>query len=258
VHWYPADSVQRNYTITSDASRGDRPGVDVVEVPTSDGVRVGLEGTFYFTTDFNGSPTGQRQVRDFDNRFGVRTFAVVGQNGNELHPWEGIDGWEAFLDTVIRPIIDNDLRRSVAGVTCAQLVSSCALVHNQSVSALKNGGSTNNAEIQQIQDAINQSLQADIQQTLGQVYFSNVRFLLAKVALPAAIQGQIDQAQAQFAAVGTAQAQVQQARLQAQANREREAGYHGCPACASIDELKAIPPNVTTFAPGGGFAITNR
>lgn len=258
VHWYPADSVQRNYTITSDASRGDRPGVDVVEVPTGDGVRVGLEGTFYFTTAFNASAEGQQLLKDFDNRFGVRTFPVIGSNGNELHPWQGIDGWSAFLDTVIRPIIDNDLRRAVGSVQCAQLVSSCSLVHQQSVAALKNsGGSTNNAQIQQIQDQINQTLSADIKQTLGHDYFSDVQFLLSKVALPTSIQDQIDAAQAQFAAVGTAQAQVQQAHLQAKANSERESGYKGCPACAQIDELKAIPSNVTTYAPGAGFAVTH-
>lgn len=255
THWYPSDSVQRQYTITSVANQGDRPGVDVVEVPTGDGVRVGLEGSFYFTTDFNGSPAGVAAVRDFDNRFGVRTFPVAG-TANQLYPWDGTAGWEAFLDTVVRPIIDNDLRRSVAGVTCAQLVSSCALVHQQSVSAIRNNGAQNTSQIQAIQDQINSNLQTAIKQTVGADYFSNVRFLLAKVTLPGAIQSQIDQAQAQFAAVGTAQAQVQQAKLQAQANRERQSGYKGCPACAQIDELKAIPSNVTTFAPGANFAVT--
>jgi hypothetical protein len=33
-------------------------------------------------------------------------------------------------------------------------------------------------------------------------------------------------------------------------------GYENCPACAQIDLLKAIPPSVTTFAPGTGFAVT--
>lgn len=255
AHWYPSDSVQRNYTITSDASRGDRPGVDVVEVPTRDGVRVGLEGTFYFTTAFNASHAGEALVRDFDNRFGVRTFPVTGVQGEELHPWNGIDGWAAFLDTVVRPIIDNDLRRSLANVNCAQLVSSCALVHQNTSASAVNGGA-NNVRIQQIQSEINASLETDIKNTLGEDYFSNVQFLLAKVQLPGSIQDQIDQAQAQYAAVSSSAARVQQAQQDANANRIRQQGYQNCPACASIDELKSIPSNVTTFAPGAGFAIT--
>jgi hypothetical protein len=35
-------------------------------------------------------------------------------------------------------------------------------------------------------------------------------------------------------------------------------GTEQCPACAQIDTLKAIPPNVTTFAPGSGFAVTSK
>ena len=255
VHAYPADSVQRFYTITSDPSRGDRPGVDVVTVPTSDGINVGLEGTIYFTTAFNGSPQGEALVRDFDNRFGVRTFPVVGQQGVELHAYDGNDGWSAFLDAVVRPVIDNDLRQQVASFTCAQLQSSCALVY-QTTGAPKLAGTTNNASIAAIQDSINKSLQADLQSTLGHDYFSQVQFRLARVTLPDSIQAEIEKAQAQYAAVGSAKAQVEQATLQAKANEERQKGYQSCPACAAIDELKAIPSNVTTFAPGAGFAIT--
>ncbi|MDB4872507.1 MAG: hypothetical protein JWL97_3511, partial [Gemmatimonadales bacterium] len=42
THTYPAQ--QRSYTITADGKRGERVGVDVVTVPTSDGVNLGVEG----------------------------------------------------------------------------------------------------------------------------------------------------------------------------------------------------------------------
>lgn len=257
VHWYPDSSVQRNYTITASTGQGDQPGVDVEEVPTSDGVRVGLEGTFYFTTAFDSSSSGEKLLNDFDSRFGIRTFQLT-NTSPALYPWDGNAGWEAFLSTVVRPIIDNDLRRAVASVSCAQIISSCSLVHQNTAAAVKSSGQQNNATIQAIQNGINASLKSDIASTLGQDYFNNIQFLLQRVTLPGAIQNQIDNAQAQFAAVGTAQAQVQQAKLQALANKDREVGYEGCPACASIDELKAIPSNVTTFAPGAGFAITTK
>jgi SPFH domain / Band 7 family len=265
VHWYPSDSVQRNYTITSDPSRGDRPGVDFVEVPTADGVQVRLEGTFYFTTDFNASPTGEKAVRGFDSQFGVRTFPIVGSDCNgtpcQAYPWEGTEGWDAFLDTVVRPIIDNDLRRSIGSVTCAQLVSSCAIVHQGQAVGTASGGQTNQTTIQQIQNQINASLEQDIATTLGQDFFSKpgssgIQFLLARVALPTVVQNQIDNAQAAYASVAAAKAQVNQNIELAKAKAELQKAYANCPACAVIDELKAIPANVTTFAPGAGFAIT--
>jgi len=254
VHWYPADSVQRNYTITSESGQGDRKGADVVEVPTQDGVRVGLEGTFYFTTAFNCSVTGVRLLKDFDSRFGIRTFQSSNEGAEALKPYEGEEGWRALLSQVVRPIINNDLRRSIGTVTCPQLVSSCALIHNSS--SVSSGGQ-NNGNLQKVQEAVNANLKTDIASALGNDYFSNISFLLEHVTLPEAIQNEIDKAQAQFAAVGSARAKVAQAKLEAQANEERQHGYEHCPACAQIDELKAIPPNVTTFAPGAGFAVTH-
>lgn len=254
VHAYPADSVQRTYTITTDSSKGDVPGYDIVEVPTSDGVQVGLNGTFYFTTAFNGAPGGERLVRDFDNRFGVRTFSSNNPGNRELHAWDGTDGWSNFLDQVIRPVINNDLRASIGSFECAQLVASCALVHQTTNTAALS--TSNNSSIQQIQAAINRNLQSDIKSVLGRDYFSNITFLLGKVVLPGQVQNQIDNAQAQYAAVSASAARVQQAKQDAEANKIRQQGYAGCPACAAIDELKAIPSNVTTFAPGAGFSIT--
>lgn len=254
THYYPSSSVQRTYTITSDASRGDRPGVDVVEVPTSDGVRVGLEGAFYFTTAFDGTSNGRGEqlAKDFDNRFGVRTFPVAGSD-SELHPWEGTDGWSAFLDTVIRPIIDNDLRRSIAGVSCPQLVSSCALVHNNgNANASINNGGLNSQQIQQIQTDINNGLRQDVTNTLGVDYFSNIQFLLSKVTLPSAVQGQIDNAQAQFASVGAAQAEYQRNVQLAKAKEALNKAYQACSACATIDELSKLPSGLTTLVFGGG------
>src|SRR5690242_19425131 len=47
THLYPAQ--QRFYTITADPKRATTLGVDVVTVPSSDGVNLGIEGTLYFT-----------------------------------------------------------------------------------------------------------------------------------------------------------------------------------------------------------------
>lgn len=266
VHAYPSDNSQRTYTITSDPSRGDRPGVDVVQDQTSDGKLVGIQGTFFFNTNFNGGDAGIASVRRFDNQFGVRTFPVVGTDGKQVHVYDGVVGFEAWLDSNIRPIIENDLRRSISNVTCQQLVSSCALA-STTVAAATNGtkiaanaGQTNSATIQQIQDQINSSLEADIKDTLGVDYFyegpnkPGIRFLLAKITLPTRIQNEIDNAQAAYAAVNTSAAKVQQAHQDYLANVQKQKGYQACQACATQDILKSF--HGQTFAPGAGFAIT--
>jgi hypothetical protein len=43
-HQYPSVGSLRSYTITSDPARGSRPGVDVVTVPTKDGMQIGGGG----------------------------------------------------------------------------------------------------------------------------------------------------------------------------------------------------------------------
>jgi regulator of protease activity HflC (stomatin/prohibitin superfamily) len=247
VHKYPAQ--QRFYTITADAGRGERTGVDVVHTPTSDGVNVGLEGTLYFT--LNADP---ETLRTFDDRFGTRKFR--GLDGVVRAAYDGDDGWSGFLDQIVRPVIDNDLREQINNFRCADLVSSCALVQNAGgkVNTVRTG--SNNGNIAKVQDAINSSLETDLSQTLGGQFFTGIRFNLVRISLPAKVQAAVDDAQAAFAQVTQAQARVQSARADAQANRIRQRGYKDCPACAEIDELKAIPPSVQTFAPGAGFSVT--
>ncbi|MEA2373814.1 MAG: hypothetical protein QOD53_277 [Thermoleophilaceae bacterium] len=261
VHKYPAQ--QRFYTISANPNEGDSQGVDVVHVPTSDGVFVGIEGTLYFTlnsdtSNCQGTNTGALQSRTpvcpiaaFDNKFGTRTF------GGE-HPYDGDLGWSNFLNQAVRPVIDNNLREQIGNFPCKELVSSCALVQNQgnvrTVSAEQ--GRKNNANLIRIQDAINTSLRLDLRSELGGDYLVGIRFILRGVTLPEKVQSAVDDAQAAFGAVSLSEAHVRQASLDAKANRLRQSGYRDCPACAKIDELKAIPSSIQTFAPGGNFAVT--
>jgi regulator of protease activity HflC (stomatin/prohibitin superfamily) len=224
----------------------------VVNVPSQDGVDLGIEGTIYFTLNLD-----HGVLTAFDNKFGTRTFR--GQDGSVKHAWEGDDGWSDFLDQIVRPIIDNDLREEIGSFRCAELVSSCALVQNTSgltAEEIAKLGQNNGANIAKVQNSINQSLTEDLTQTLGGDFFTNVTFRLSRATLPQNVQQAVNEAQAAFAGVTQAQAKVAQAKAEASANEQRQKGYQQCPACAAIDELKAIPPNVTTFAPGAGFAIT--
>lgn len=258
AHRYPA--AQRFYTITADANRGDRAGVDVEQVPTADGVEVGIEATVYFTLT---SDPGA--ISTFDDRYGTRKYR--GLDGHYRYAWEGEEGWLTFLDQIIRPVISNDLRQQIGAFQCSELQSSCALVQSGAQAAANPGqvasnifdgsvGKQNNLNLAKIQDSIDTSLAADLDLTLGGKFITGVRFNLAKITLPGKVQAAIDDAQAEFAAVSKSQARVAQAQNEARANEQRQKGYQQCPACATIDTLKAIPPTVTTFAPGAGFAIT--
>ncbi|MFI0405110.1 SPFH domain-containing protein [Actinomadura sp. 3N508] len=245
THKYPAQ--QRFYTITSDAKKSDRTGVDVVTVPSSDGVNMGLEGTLYFTLTQD-----HEALKNFDDKYGTRKFRGV--DGEMRNVYDGDDGWSAFLDQIVRPVIDNDLRSQINSFRCSELVSSCALVQNAG-SQPRNGSATgqaqsNNANIAKVQNAINTSLATDLEQTLGGKFFTNIHFNLVRVTLPTRVQEAVDRAQAAFAQVSEAQAKVATARAEAAANQARQDGYNKCPTCARIEELKALPQGITVYAPG--------
>lgn len=251
THTYPAQ--QRFYTITADGKRGERVGVDVVTVPTSDGVNLGVEGTVYFTLN-----TDHATLKQFDDKFGTRKF--TGLDGNARHAWDGDKGWSTFLDQIVRPVIENDLRAEIGGVRCAELVSSCSLVQNAATPTKVDAPApiTGAANITRVQQAVNTSLAADIEQTLGGKFLTGIHFNLSRVTLPGSVQKAVDDAQAAYAAVTQAQAKVAQAKAEADANRARQQGYNSCPVCGQIDLMRAIPPNVSTYAPGAGVTVPTK
>lgn len=244
THKYPA--TQRFYTITSAPSGGDRAGVDVVQTPSSDGVEMGIEGTLYFSLNLD-----TKTLKDFDNKFGTRTF--TGADGKTRHAYDGDAGWSDFLDQIIRPVIDNDLRQQVGDFRCAELVSSCALVQNSANATAPAGD--NNSNIAKVQDAINKSMATDLQNTLGDDFLTDIHFNLVRVTLPPNVQDAVNTAQAAYAKVSETQAQVAQAKALADANKVKQDGYNACPICGQIDLLKALPPGVTVFAPGSGTGL---
>lgn len=245
-HVYPAQ--QRTYSISADPANGDKPGFDVVSTPSSDGVPMSLEGTLYYQLNLDHSVLGQ-----FDNKYGTRSYTF---NGSSYHAYDGDDGWNAFMNTQVRPVIDNDLRQQIADVSCAELNAACALVKDATQAAATASGKATNVNYSAVQNAINSTLQSDINSQLGGPYLTNVRFTLVKADLPGNVQDAANKALAAFAQVSQEQALVQQAQLQAQANAAREQGYSNCPACQTIDELKALPGSITTLSLGGsGLAI---
>lgn len=263
MHDYPVS--QRYFTISSSGTNADAN--ESVVVPTADGVQVGIEGTAYFT--LNTSPADKyRVLKDFDNKYGTRTFRCTGTKDSK-HVYDGDSGFSCFLDQIVSPIINNDLRVSVGDLRCADLVASCSLVQNTtgtaSIDQTKVGQGNHN--LGKIESDISSSLQQDLNQTLGGNFLQVERFNLAKVDLPQSVQKAIDDAQSNFASVTQAQAEqkkaliqaqtrLQQAKIDSQANDARQSGYNNCPACQQIDILKALPQGITVYAPGNGSGVS--
>ncbi|SEG91494.1 Regulator of protease activity HflC, stomatin/prohibitin superfamily [Nonomuraea solani] len=241
THPYPAQ--QRFYTITADARRATALGVDVVTVPSSDGVNLGIEGTLYFTLNLD-----QDTLKRFDDKYGTRTFRA--QDDQSLYPWDGDEGWSAFFGQAVRPVIDNALRGQIGTMRCAELVSSCALLESASLKP-----QDGNASIAKVQEAVNASLARDLPATLGGEFLTGLRFTLVKVTLPVEVQQAVDRSLAASAAVSEAQARVAQAKAESAANQARQDGYDKCPACAEIEKLKSLPQGITVYAPGNPQSV---
>lgn len=244
---YPASKVALFYTVTSDHRRGDRREVDVVTVPTKDGVLVGLEGTVFFRF------VGERDIpllRRFDQTFGNRRFPAL-DGSDPRPPWDSDEAFTDFLDATFRPVLDNDLRQEIGSFRCAELVASCSLVHK--VSAPRSGeGPTANANIATIQERLNRSFAQDLERTLGGAYFWDIRVRLARVTLPQNVQGAVDDVQAQYVSVNGARAQVTRARYEAERNELLARAYNRSPALAQIDAIKVAPKGATIVLNSGG------
>lgn len=257
VHQYPAQV--RYYDIVPVGD--DRPGVNAYRTPTRDGVDVGLSARLNFSLNLDNGT-----LRQFDDAFGTRTYATV-DGTQRLAPWEGDEGFATWLDTMIKPIIEETLRQQVASVDCEDLQASCALVRNADPNAVQAASANNdNAEtLRRIQGAVNDALASNIAVRLGGDYLTNIQFSLTGVDLPASIRQRIEGAQGEFAGASAAQARLNQAKLDADTNAERQRGYNQCPTCAEIDRIKAegeslakIPPGVQVYAPGNPFAVAGR
>ncbi len=245
---HPYPSTQRNFKVSA-AENADSN--EVINVPTKDGVLVGVEGTFYFDVNY----TDETVMSAFDDRFGTRSYPVPG--GDSRYAWDGDAGWSAFLEFTLGNLVQNVLRQEIGDVECADLVASCSLAANPTARAVPVVDPTadGNQTINRVQAAVNAAFTNEIDEVLGMPVLINPRFVLSRVELPENVQDAINQAQAAFAGVTESQAALQRAQIDAEANAARQSGYNACPTCAQMDILKSLPDGLTTYAPGTGFTV---
>ena len=247
---HPYPSTQRNFKVSG---QEDADSNEVINVPTKDGVLVGVEGTFYFDVNF----TDEAVMSAFDDKYGTRTYPTP---GGATYAWEGDEGWSAFLNFTLGNLVQNVLRQEIGDVECADLVASCSLAANSSAqvaaAAVIDPNANGNQTINQVQAAVNEAFSKDVNDVLGVDILIHPRFVLSKIELPQNVQDAINQAQAAFAGVTESQAALQRAQIDAQADAARQSGYDSCPTCAEIDVVQALPDGLTTYAPGTGFAVS--
>jgi regulator of protease activity HflC (stomatin/prohibitin superfamily) len=246
-HEYPASNVNRTYSVTSDPKRGSRPGVDVVTVPTKDGVQVGIEATVFMR--FVGEKN-LKVLRQFDTSYGTRRFPTA--NGRRLYPWQGDDGFATWLDNLFRPVLDYNLRREIGRFDCAELVASCSLVSSGKASGTASFRAPHVADAGAIASRISVALQRDLTKTLGQPYFWNIRMRISRVTLPKGVQAAVDDAQAKYVEVNGAKAELKQAAYEKRRNQLLGEAYNESPGLANIDALKALPKQATVILSTNG------
>jgi SPFH domain / Band 7 family len=249
---HPYPSTQRNFKVSGSKNADSN---EVINVPTKDGVLVGVEGTFYFDVNY----TDPKVLRAFDDKYGTRTYPDA--HGDATYAWESEQGWSAFLNFTLGNLVQNVLRQEIGNVECADLVASCSLAANSSAQAaavVVDPNANGNQTINHVQQAVNDGFTKDVDDVLGVPILVHPRFVLSKVDLPSNVQEAINKAQAAFAGVTESQAALQRAQIDAQADSARQNGYNGCPTCAQIDVLKALPQGLTTYAPGNGFSVTGK
>jgi regulator of protease activity HflC (stomatin/prohibitin superfamily) len=249
-HQYPASNVNRTYTVTSDVRRGSRPGVDVITVPTRDGVQVGLEATVFMRFIGERNPA---VLTRFDISYGTRKFASH-NGGRRLYPWQGDDGFATWLDNFFRPVLEYNLRREIGRFDCAELVASCSLVSRGRAPTNVAYVAPRVADAGAIANRISAALQGDLTRTLGQPYFYNLRMRISRVTLPKNVQSAVDDAQAKYVEVNGARAELKQAQYQQKRNQLLGEAYNESPALANIDALKALPKESTVILSTNGKA----
>jgi regulator of protease activity HflC (stomatin/prohibitin superfamily) len=241
-HEYPASNITLKYTVTSHLDRP-QPAADTLTLPTKDGVQVSIDAAVFFR--FVGESDPDLLIA-FDQSAGTRRFPAP--DGQELYPWEGTLGFSSMLDALFRPVLENDLRVEIGRFPCAALISSCSLV----TGTPKGEHNIPRVNIAKLEQRIDDSLERDLEQSLGKHFFWDVRFVVGQVTLPDRIQQAVDEAHASFTEVNTSRAHLKQARYDARANRLLGKTYNESDGLAMIEALKALPKGANVILSTGG------
>lgn len=312
------------------------PGGTVnVWLKTRDGVNVGAVGQFQFTLDTNLARTydpinpftavaddpatpqvesytpnllprdkgGASLIEIMDNKFGTRTFPLnddpntEDKESGEKAPWDGPEGWLAFLDSQAHPQMLGAFNQVMGGTRCVEINPACALVtqatqaEQDAAAAAAAAGQTapgeNTALLRRFEGEIADSLLVNMTRNMGGPFFSHITFSATKFVLDPEVDKRITQTQSKYAerAAAVAQGQKDQADAQARAtvaatdanarlavantdaaaNKVKQDGYNSCQACADQDMQRLrnegianLPKGVTTLAGTGADVLLSR
>lgn len=221
-HWYEYPTTERNYIVSDVPSESDRGTADAVKTTSSDSVEADWNVTISFK--LNTTPS---VIRAFHEELGLK-----------FHAWTH-DGWVSLLDQTLRQVLDNKMNAEASRYPIAKLYSDPAVR-------------------QTIQDAVGADLKAGVNALLGGEFFCGPTFdpvrpgvcpdlefiVKGRPGIPDAIKAQYESnLQAQLA-VAQKDAEVEQARKQAEAAKELSDAIANNPAYV---ELQAIQSGKVTF-----------
>lgn len=245
---YYAGSVQRYYKVSSDPSLGEQSGADFIKVPTKDGVEVEVDANIQFHTAFTDEENDLTAcdcggkfnylVERFDTAFGNRSFSS--KSGGNHKVYEGNDGWNAFLDSQFRPVVETSFREQIGSVDCADLISSCSLVQSSSTAGAVPVSVTpkdNRESFERIARNLQGQLERSAEEALGDDYLTKFNVQVTNVDLPKKLEDEITDVQANFAAINSARAEKQKADYQAEAAERKAKAYRDNPI---LGQLKAV------------------
>lgn len=219
-HLYVYPSTQRNYIISLSEGEGDRGTADSISALDADGVVIKYEVAVYFKLNLD-------KLQEFHQNIGIKYHAWCDGDAPNCS-----DGWENMLNDSFRQQLENALQ------TTTRQYKTDAFLQADTLRA--------------IQTSVASSLKENVNGVLGDDYFCgpayvpgsetcpDFRLVLKKPTLPDAVVDRYSEVQQSLIAIQTKQNEVTQAKLEADAIRERQHALESCgQTCVLYEAIKA-------------------
>lgn len=228
LYLYPV--TQRNYIISKNPTVGDLQQADYVEAPSADRVPVQFEVSVYFKLNLD-------QIQKFHENIGLKYQA-----------WT-TDGWDQMLKDTFRPQVEFALQREARQYAVADIYA-------------------NPQTLVQIQQNVGSVLKENVNQVLGDDYFCgptyvagsgtcpDFKFVINSITVPDNVKQAFEDNRTSQIEIVTKQNEVVQAKLEAQAIKERQQALDKCgEVCVLYDAVHTGQIQFWVIPQGNGLTV---
>jgi regulator of protease activity HflC (stomatin/prohibitin superfamily) len=177
-----------------------------VSITTVDGKKVQIAGQVGFRFVGEKDPS---KAKEFATGLGARKYK--GKNPGD----GGGEGWSNFLDQLVDPEITAVFKNQFGRVYCADFEPSCRSIDPRKDVPL--------SDPEKVYAGISETLQARVNDKLGDDYLRDIRVQIKRISLPAEVQSNIDRVTTEQARTQASKQAVSTARQDAEAIRIRGA-----------------------------------